>query len=167
MRTVPITIRLNGRKFSLEVFPEHSLLHVLRHQLHAHDVKNGCERGDCGACIVIMDGILINACLVLAAQADGCEIVTAKGIGTADRLHPIQEAFIAHGAVQCGFCTPGMILAAKALLDRNPCPSDIEIRRALAGNYCRCTGYLKIIEAIQSASRELLMKETAPPAQAN
>jgi carbon-monoxide dehydrogenase small subunit len=155
MRTIPIHIKLNGRKFSLEVLPEHSLLYALRHQLNAHEVKNGCERGDCGACVVFMNGILVNACLVLAAQADGSEIVTVKGIGSPDRLHEIQEAFIAHGAVQCGFCTPGMILAAKALLDANPRPTEAEIRRALGGNYCRCTGYVKIVEAIQSASRAL------------
>jgi aerobic carbon-monoxide dehydrogenase small subunit len=155
MATFPITITLNGCQRRYEALPGQTLLQVLRQELNAVEVKNGCERGDCGACVVFMDGVLVNACLVLAAQADGSQIVTVKGIGTRNHLHAIQEAFIAHGAIQCGFCTPGMILAAKALLDENPHPTEMEIRRALAGNYCRCTGYLKIIEAVRSAARAL------------
>ena len=155
MATIPITITLNGRQRRYGALPGQTLLQVLRQELNAAEVKNGCERGDCGACVVFMDGVLVNACLVLAVQADGSQIVTVKGIGTRNDLHAIQEAFIAHGAIQCGFCTPGMILAAKALLDENPHPTEMDIRRALAGNYCRCTGYLKIIEAVRSASRAL------------
>jgi aerobic-type carbon monoxide dehydrogenase small subunit (CoxS/CutS family) len=160
MQKIPIAIDLNGKKVRLEVLPQHTLLQALRHVLNAMEVKNGCEVGDCGACVVFMDGLLVNACLVPAAQADGCQIVTVKGIGTRSQLHPIQDAFIAHGAVQCGFCTPGMVLAAKALLDENPRPDPEEIRRAVAGNYCRCTGYHKIIEAIQAASLVLLKQRS-------
>lgn len=155
MTAVPISFTLNGRKVKSTVSPTVSLLNFLRGEMQATEVKNGCERGDCGACVVFLDGVLVNSCLVLAAQIDGCEILTVKGIGTRERLHPVQESFIAHGAVQCGFCTPGMVLAAKALLDENPNPTEEEIRRGIAGNFCRCTGYLKIIRAVSDAARML------------
>ena len=118
-------------------------------------MKNGCEKGECGACAVLLDGAAVNSCLVLAWQADGVEIVTNAGLGTMDAPHPLQKAFADHGAVQCGYCTPGMIVSAKALLDREPDPSEEEIREALSGNLCRCTGYGQIFEAVRVAAAEI------------
>jgi carbon-monoxide dehydrogenase small subunit len=135
------------------VQPETTLLEVLRDTWGLTGAKRGCDEGDCGACTVLLDGKPVNSCLVLAIRLDGREITTIEGLGKEDRLHPLQSAFIHHGALQCGFCGPGMILSAKALLDSNPNPTEAEIRQALAGNICRCTGYSKIIEAVQSASR--------------
>jgi len=125
---------------------------VLRDQLRLTGTKVGCNMGDCGACAVIMDGKPVNACLVLAVQANGREILTVEGLADERDLHPLQRAFLEKGAVQCGFCTPGMLLSAKGLLDQNPTPSEEEIKMAISGNLCRCTGYVKIIEAIKSAS---------------
>jgi len=129
-----------------------TLLDFLREELGMKGTKKGCDSGQCGACTVIMDGKPINACLVLATQADGKEILTIEGLSSGKRLHPLQEAFAEEGAVQCGFCTPGMILSAKALLDEKRDPSEEEIREALSGNLCRCTGYVKIIKAVQKAA---------------
>ena len=129
-----------------------TLLDFLREELGMKGTKKGCDSGQCGACTVIMDGKPINACLVLATQADGKEILTIEGLSSGKRLHPLQEAFAEEGAVQCGFCTPGMILSAKALLDDKKDPSEEEIREALSGNLCRCTGYVKIIKAVQKAA---------------
>lgn len=148
MQSGPITLNINGRIHKVAVGPNATLLQALR-DLGYTDVKNGCEKGDCGACAVLVDGRAVNSCLVLAWQAEGAEIVTAAGLGTLDDPHPLQEAFADTGAAQCGYCTPGMIISAKALLDRNPNPTEEEIREAIAGNLCRCTGYAQIVEAIQ------------------
>ncbi len=129
-----------------------TLLDFLREDLGLKGTKRGCDSGQCGACTIIMDGKTMNACLVLAIQADGKEILTIEGLSSGGRIHPLQEAFVEEGAVQCGFCVPGMILSAKALLDENNDPSEEEIREALSGNLCRCTGYVKIIKAVQKAS---------------
>jgi carbon-monoxide dehydrogenase small subunit len=134
------------------VWEGESLLHVLRERLALPGAKNACEQGECGSCSVYLDGTLVCACLVMAGQAEGCEIVTVEGLADEDELHPVQEAFLAAGAVQCGFCTPGLVVATHDLLARNPAPSDPEIREALAGNLCRCTGYAKILDAVRLAA---------------
>ena len=154
MKTYPIEINVNGNRLKAEVTARQTLLETLRDQLGTYDVKNGCGQGDCGACTVIMAGKAVNACLTLALQADGKEIITLKGIGTADQPHALQQSFVEHGAIQCGFCTPGMIVTAKALLDEVPNPDDLQIREAISGNLCRCTGYKKIIEAIEDAASQ-------------
>ena len=146
-----VTITLNGTRRTFEAEPQETLLHLLREKEGLTGVKCGCELGECGACTVIYNGRAVNSCCVLAEQADGSDVVTIEGIGTAEHPHPLQQAFIDAGAIQCGFCTPGMILSAKALLDRNPHPDEDTIRAALSGNLCRCTGYSKIVEAIQLA----------------
>ena len=154
MKSYPIQCKVNGEKVQAE-FPAHvTLLHALR-ELGYLEVKNGCEKGDCGSCTVIMDGRTVNACLVLAVQADGREITTVRGLGTVDDLHPLQKHFVEKGAVQCGFCTPGMLLSAKFLLDENPNPSREDIDEGISGNLCRCTGYNKITEAIEATAKEL------------
>jgi carbon-monoxide dehydrogenase small subunit len=149
-----ITLQVNGRTHHVALAPNVTLLHALR-DLGYTDVKSGCEKGDCGACAVLMDGRAVNSCLVLAWQAGGAQIVTNSGLGTMDNPHPLQEAFADHGAVQCGYCTPGMIVAAKAMLDQNPHPTEAEIREALSGNLCRCTGYGQVVEAIQMAAKKM------------
>ncbi len=149
-----VRFKVNGVEREVSLPPNVTLLRALR-DLGYIDVKNGCEKGDCGACAVLLDGKLVNSCLVLAWQADGSEILTASGLGTLDRPHPIQEAFADTGAVQCGYCTPGMIMAAKALLDENPNPTEEEIREAISGNLCRCTGYAQIVEAVKEAARRI------------
>ncbi len=150
-----IKLTVNGESYEARVEPNSTLLDVLRDQLKLTGTKRGCEAGDCGACTVLMDGKSVNACLVLALKAQGRKITTIEGLsaGTAN-LHPLQRAFVEHGAIQCGFCTPGMILSAKALLDRNPKPTEEEIKFGIAGNLCRCTGYVKIVEAIKAAAEE-------------
>jgi len=153
MKTYPVEIRLNGELLRTEVAAHETLLDVLRKKLGAKEVKSGCAKGDCGACAVLLDGKAVNACLVLAVQASGSEVVTVRGIGTEDHPHPLQESFVRHGAIQCGYCTPGMIVSAKALLDRNPDPTREEIREGISGNLCRCTGFKKIVEAIQSTAK--------------
>jgi len=150
-----VTITLNGTRRTFEAEPQETLLHLLRDKAGLTGVKCGCELGECGACTVIYNGRAVNSCCVLAEQADGSDVVTIEGIGTAEHPHPLQQAFIDAGAIQCGFCTPGMILSAKALLDRNPHPDEDTIRAALSGNLCRCTGYSKIVEAIQLAVRRM------------
>jgi carbon-monoxide dehydrogenase small subunit len=152
MKTYQIEIRLNGASRKVDVTARETLLHVLRNKIGAVEVKNGCGKGDCGACAVLLDGAAVNACLTPAMQADGREVITLRGIGTEEKPHPLQESFVKHGAIQCGFCTSGMIVSAKALLDRNPHPTRKEIREAVSGNLCRCTGYKKIIDAIQDAA---------------
>jgi len=154
MQPKVVTLNINGRTHHVALPPNVTLLHALR-DLGYTDVKNGCEKGDCGACAVLMDGKAVNSCLVLAWQAEGAEIVTNSGLGTQENLHPLQEAFADHGAVQCGYCTPGMIVAAKALLDHNLNPTEEEIREALSGNLCRCTGYGQIVEAVQVAAERM------------
>jgi carbon-monoxide dehydrogenase small subunit len=154
VQDVRISLTVNGEEREAEVWEGESLLYSLREHLGLPGSKNACEQGECGSCSVLLDGELVCACLVLAAQADGHEVVTVEGLGPSEgELHPVQEAFAATGAVQCGFCTPGMILAAKALLDSNPHPTELEIRQGISGNLCRCTGYVKIVEAIQAAAR--------------
>jgi aerobic carbon-monoxide dehydrogenase small subunit len=149
---VKISLRINGEQRETEVWPGESLLYALRERLGLPGSKNACEQGECGSCSVLLDGTLVCACLVLAAQADGHELVTVEGLGQDDRLHPVQEAFAETGAVQCGFCTPGLIVATVDLLARNGQPSDDEIREALSGNLCRCTGYAKIFDAVRLAA---------------
>lgn len=146
-----INITINGAKHELAVEPNETLVDLLRYRLKLTGTKKGCDTGDCGACTVAMDGRPVNSCLVLAVQANGRRILTIEGLETDQGLHPIQKAFIIKGAIQCGFCTSGMILSAKSLLDRNPNPREYEIRLAISGNLCRCTGYQKITEAVRSA----------------
>ena len=152
MEKANIAFRINGKEVELEVDPGKMLLDVLREQLDLTGTKRGCSRGDCGACTVIMDGKAILSCLTPILQADGREIVTIEGLAQDGRLHPLQEAFLETGAVQCGFCIPGMFLSAKAFLDQNPSPNRQQVREAISGNLCRCTGYTKIIDAIILAS---------------
>jgi carbon-monoxide dehydrogenase small subunit len=147
-----IEVTVNGELREADVWPGESLLFALRERLGLPGSKNACEQGECGSCSVLLDGRLVCACLVLAAQADGHEVVTVEGLATAGGLHRVQEAFVAAGAVQCGFCTPGLVVATADLLARVPEPSDDEIREALSGNLCRCTGYAKIFDAVRLAA---------------
>ena len=144
--------QLNGVPLTINVAPEQTLLMVLRQDLHAWEVKEGCGKGDCGSCAVLIDGEVRLACLVLAVQVEQHTITTVRGLGNVDALHPLQQAFIQYGAAQCGFCTPGMLMTAQALLESNPHPTRAEIREALAGNLCRCTGYQAIVDAIEAVS---------------
>jgi aerobic-type carbon monoxide dehydrogenase small subunit (CoxS/CutS family) len=147
-----ITFTINNELVSLEVESHWTLLRVIRDELRLTGTKEGCGEGDCGTCTVLVDEKAVNSCLILAVDADGKAITTIEGLAQGTELHPLQKAFVEKGAVQCGFCTPGMILSAKALLDENPHPSEEEIRSALSGNLCRCTGYVKVVEAIRSVS---------------
>ena len=148
------TLTVNGADHPIDsAWLGESLLHVLRERLGLPAAKSGCEQGECGSCSVMLDGKLVCACLVLGAQADGHEVVTVEGLAEDGRLHRVQEAFVAAGAVQCGFCTPGLVVAAADLLQHRPDPSDDEIREALSGNLCRCTGYAKIFDAVRLAAR--------------
>jgi aerobic carbon-monoxide dehydrogenase small subunit len=150
---VRLELTVNGEPRQAEdVWEGESLLYVLRERLGLPGSKNACEQGECGSCSVYLDGVLVCACLVLAGQAAGRDVVTVEGLSGGDELHPIQEAFLETGGVQCGFCTPGLIVATHDLLERNPDPSDAEIREALAGNLCRCTGYEKILDAVRLAA---------------
>ena len=149
-----IHLTVNSQPYDLEVPAHKRLVDLLREDLHLMGTKYGCGEGECGACTVLLNGQAVNSCLLLAIEADGCEITTIEGLAQGDQLHPLQQAFVAEGAVQCGFCTPGMILSSKALLDENPHPSDDEIKQALAGNFCRCTGYSAILRAVKSVVRE-------------
>jgi aerobic carbon-monoxide dehydrogenase small subunit len=146
-----ISLRVNGQERETEIWAGESLLFALRERLGLPGSKNACEQGECGSCSVLLDGTLVCACLVLAAQANGHAVVTVEGLAEDGRLHPVQEAFAETGAVQCGFCTPGLVVATADLLGRNPDPSDDEIREALSGNLCRCTGYVKIFDAVRLA----------------
>lgn len=148
-----IAIKVNGRREQLRVSSNQTLLGLLREQLSLTGTKNGCHAGECGACTVLMNGEPVNSCLVLAVECDGAEIITVEGLAHDQQLSVLQQALIDSGAVQCGFCTPGMLISARALLDRNPHPSDTEIQEALVGNLCRCTGYVRIIEGIKQAAR--------------
>ena len=147
-----VTVTVNGERHEAEVWEGESLLFALRERLGFPGSKNACEQGECGSCSVLLDGELVCACLVLAAQADGHDVVTVEGLGAGDDLHPVQQAFVDAGAVQCGFCTPGLVVATAALLQQTPNPSEDEIREALSGNLCRCTGYTKIFDAVQMAA---------------
>ncbi len=147
---------LNGESVQVEIEPYLTLLQLLRDELGLTGTKEGCSMGECGACTVLLDGKTINSCIYPALEVEGKSVTTIEGVaGVKGGLHPIQKAFIAHGAIQCGFCTPGMVLSAKALLDENPKPSEEEIRNGIAGNLCRCTGYLQIVEAIKAASGQI------------
>jgi len=145
-------MRVNGESRETEVWPGESLLYVLRERLGLPGSKNACEQGECGSCSVLLDGTLVCACLVLAGQADGHEVVTVEGLVEDGRLHRVQEAYVEAGAVQCGFCTPGLVVATADLLAHNPEPNEYEIREALSGNLCRCTGYAKIFDAVRLAA---------------
>jgi carbon-monoxide dehydrogenase small subunit len=149
-----IELTVNGEPYELEVEPRTTLVKVIREQCGLTGTKSGCERGECGSCTVLMDGIPVNSCLVLAVEAEGSEILTIEGLAQDGTLHVLQRNFVEHGAIQCGFCTPGMIMMAKVLLDRNRRPSEEEVRRAIAGNFCRCTGYDKIVESILASAGE-------------
>jgi len=149
---VRIDVRVNGEQLAADIWPGESLLFTLRERLGLSGSKNACEQGECGSCSVLFDGRLVCSCLVLAAQADGHDVVTVEGLGEGDALHPVQQSFVDAGAVQCGFCTPGFVVATADLLARNPSPSEDEIREALSGNLCRCTGYQKIVEAVKMAA---------------
>jgi carbon-monoxide dehydrogenase small subunit len=150
---VKIALTVNGERHEADVWGGESLLFALREQLGLPGSKNACEQGECGSCSVLLDGTLVCSCLVLAAQAHGREVVTVEGIASDGSLHRVQEAFVAAGAVQCGFCTPGLIMSTVDLLEHTPSPSDDEIREALSGNLCRCTGYQKIFDAVRAAAR--------------
>jgi carbon-monoxide dehydrogenase small subunit len=143
-----VRMRVNGEEVSGWVEPRRTLLDFLREDLNLTGAKKGCDFGECGACTVLLDNKPVNSCLVLALEVEGREVVTIEGLMDGEKLHPLQEAFIQYGGVQCGYCTPGMILSSKALLDENPTPTELEVRRAIAGNLCRCTGYVKIVQAI-------------------
>jgi carbon-monoxide dehydrogenase small subunit len=148
-----LSCRVNGEDRQVEgAWEGESLLYVLRERIGLPGSKNACEQGECGSCSLYLDGVLVCSCLVLAGQAEGCEIFTVEGLAEGEALHPVQEAFVETGAVQCGFCTPGLIISTHDLLQRNPAPTDSEIREALAGNLCRCTGYEKILDAVRLAT---------------
>jgi carbon-monoxide dehydrogenase small subunit len=152
MKKMLLSLIVNGDEVEVAVTPNATLLEVLRNDLGLTGVKEGCSEGVCGACTVLINGRPIRSCLTLALEADGAEIVTIEGLPSEGELHPLQQAFVERGAIQCGFCTPGMVLSAKALLERNPTPTDDEIKTALAGNFCRCTGYTKILDAVRAAA---------------
>lgn len=150
----PIAVTVNGAKERLDVPSNMTLLQMLREELALTGTKNGCEAGECGACTVLLNGEPVNSCMTLAVEVDGCEVLTVEGLAPQGQLSPLQEAFVEHNAVQCGFCTPGMLITAHALLRRNPHPTEDEIKEALVGNLCRCTGYVRIIKAIQATADE-------------
>jgi len=155
MSAVQVKTTVNGDVTEFVCQPGETLLDVLRNRLGLTGAKEGCGTGDCGACSVIVDGQLVCSCLMLGAEAEGCKVATVEGLAEGDKLHPLQEKFIEHAALQCGICTPGFLVAAKALLDRNDNPSEEEIRFALAGNLCRCTGYDKIVRAVDAAAKDV------------
>lgn len=156
MDNITVNFKVNGRDVQVETAPNRTLLDVLRDDLGLTGAKDGCGgEGECGACTVLMDGTAVNACLVLAGQAEDSAVLTIEGLGNEKNPHPLQTAFVAHGAVQCGFCTPGAVIAAAGLLSENPAPTEEQIREALSGNLCRCTGYSKMISAVQKAAGEL------------
>jgi carbon-monoxide dehydrogenase small subunit len=155
MKKSQIKIKVNGEWHELTVPNKRTLLEVIREDLHLTGTKKMCDAGECGSCTVIMDGMVVNSCIVLAVDANGKEIATIESLSQIGTLHPIQEEFVTRGAIQCGFCTPGMILSAKALLDQNPNPTEMDVKKAIAGNFCRCTGYVRIVNAILSAAERL------------
>lgn len=149
-----IVLNINGDFFDVEIEPQRTLLEVLRENLGLTGTKKGCDQGECGACTVLLDGKPVPSCLLLAMEAQGKEILTVEGLAKDGKLHPVQQAFLKHGGFQCGFCTPGMMMSAKALLDENPHPTEDEVKKALAGNLCRCTGYNQIIESVLAVGKE-------------
>ena len=150
-----VKLQVNGDIYEVAVEPWRTLLEVLRDEIGLTGTKKGCDEGDCGACTVLLDGKSAPSCLTLAIEAEGKDISTIEGLADGEKLHPIQEAFVEHGGLQCGFCTSGMILSTKALLDKNPAPTEEEIKFGIAGNLCRCTGYVKIIESIAAAAKKM------------
>lgn len=154
-----LDFNVNGREYRVEVEIDNTLLEVLREKLRITGPKAGCNTGDCGACSVLLDGILVRACITNALSVQGREVITVEGLSRSGDLHPLQKAFHEHYGSQCGFCTPGMLLAAKALLDQNPAPTIEEVKEAISGNLCRCTGYVKIVDSIMAASREMAKRE--------
>jgi len=152
---INITLNVNNEDYQVPAAPYHTLRDVLRDTLGFTDVKNGCGEGECGACTVLVDGKPVTSCLMLAVQAQGKKITTVRGLASNGNLHPLQEKFIEYGAIQCGYCTPGMLLMAKALLDNNPNPTEEEVRVAISGNICRCTGYQQIVEAIMATAADM------------
>ena len=158
MKQEEIILKVNGTKYHVSIEPRRTLVEVLRENLGFTGTKKSCNEGNCGACTILMDGRPVASCLVLAIDAQGKEIVTIEGLSEGQKLHPIQEAFLKHGAIQCGFCTPGMVMSAKALLDENSEPTRTEIRKAISGNLCRCTGYQHIVDSIMAASKTIQKK---------
>ena len=158
MKQEEIVLKVNGTNYRLRIEPRRTLVEVLREDLGLTGTKKSCNEGDCGACTVLMDGKPVASCLVLAIDAQGKGILTIEGLSEGEKLHPIQEAFLKHGAIQCGFCTPGMVMSAKALLDKNLEPTTTEIRKAISGNLCRCTGYQHIVDSIMAASKMMQKK---------
>jgi carbon-monoxide dehydrogenase small subunit len=154
MRKTAITLNVNNETYDIVTYPNRTLLEVLRNDLHLTGTKESCGEGVCGSCTVLVNGTPVRSCLTLAVAVQGKEITTIEGLSGGEKLHPVQEAFVNHHAIQCGFCSPGMILTAYALLKENPRPTEAEIRRAISGNVCRCTGYAKIVEAIKSLNEE-------------
>jgi len=152
MKAVDIELKVNGTNYRLRIKPWRTLVEVLREDLGLTGTKKSCNEGECGACTLIMDGRSVTSCLVLAIDAQGKEILTIEGLAAGEKLHPIQESFLKHGGLQCGFCTPGMVMSAKALLDEKPTPTLEEARKAISGNLCRCTGYQHIVDSIMAAS---------------
>src|SRR4030043_782974 len=152
MGRIQVSLNVNGQVESLEIAPHRTLLEVIRDDLQLTGTKCGCEDGTCGACTILLNGVPVRSCLLLAAEVQGREIVTIEGLSDGEKLHPVQEAFVKLGGTQCGFCTPGMIVTVKALLDRNPSPTESEVRQAISGNLCRCTGYTKIVESVMALS---------------
>jgi len=155
----PIILNVNGISYNLTVRADEILVDVLRNRLKLSATKKSCGTGDCGACTIIIDGLAVNSCLILAVEVNGKEIITLESLSTNGDLHPLQSAFLKHGALQCGFCTPGMIMSAKALLDKISNPTEDEIKEAIRGNLCRCTGYKKIVEAIKDASQKMRRRD--------
>lgn len=151
---IPVRLRVNGESYDIVIAPYRTLLDVLREELRLTGSKKGCDAGDCGACTVLLDGKPVNTCLVLAATVQDAEIVTIEGLAQKGKLHPLQQAFISEGAVQCGFCTSGVLMSLKALVDHNPTPTPEEVKIAMAGNLCRCTGYSKVFKAVAAATRQ-------------
>jgi carbon-monoxide dehydrogenase small subunit len=150
-----INLKINGEPYEVSIKPNMTLLDFLRDEIGLTGTKKGCDTGQCGACTILLDGKPINSCLVLAADANGKEILTVEGLNRDGKLHPLQESFIQEGAVQCGYCTSGMLLSAKALLDENPAPKEEEVKKAISGNLCRCTGYVRIVKAVLAAARKM------------
>jgi carbon-monoxide dehydrogenase small subunit len=155
MNNIVVNLIVNGQSYQVETRPNQTLLYLLREELGLTGTKDGCREGECGACTVLLDGEPVNACLVLAGQANGRQVLTIEGLAQNGALHPVQQAFVASAAVQCGFCTPGLIMSSVALLEQTPNPTEGQIRTALGGNLCRCTGYTKIVEAVQRAAAEV------------
>jgi aerobic carbon-monoxide dehydrogenase small subunit len=155
MAKIAVTLKVNGEEKELLIKEDALLIDVLRDEINYTGTKRGCGEGECGTCTVLIDGRPVNSCLVIAALVQGKEITTIEGVGMPENLHPIQQAFVNEGAIQCGFCTPGMVMSTKALLDREKNPDEQQIRKALSGNLCRCTGYVKIVKAVKKAAEEL------------